>query len=134
MMLEHFDAFKSLLTASPVLSDKVFSNVRITDGQPVRDNYVVVVPNSPGDLSDGRLTAPQLADSRARWRFDVRVVSVDVEGLMRLTDAVMGVIGVMPVVAGRWCSRVRLVPEVEEGKARYDSTVDLHYLVVSGGR
>lgn len=130
-MLAHFNAFKALLVAISLLSNKVFTSVRITNGQPVRANYIVLFPDAPADLDDNRFTATQRADSTARWRYDVRVVAVDAEGLLLLADAVMSVIGERPIVAGRKCGPVSLVPGVEEGKARYDSVTDLHYLDLS---
>lgn len=130
-MLAHFNAFKALLVAVAVLSNKVFANVRVTAGQPVRANYVVLFPDAPADLGDNRLTALQRADSRARYRYDVRIVAVDADGLLMLADAVMSLIGKVPVVAGRKCEPVSLVPGVEEGKGRFDSVTDLHYLDLS---
>ena len=130
-MRAHLNAFKALLLAVTILANRVYSNVRIAGGSPVRDNYVVLYPDSPNELDDNRYSAPQDVDSRSRWRYDVRVVSVDADGLMKFADAVMSVIGKTPVVAGRKCERVKLVPGVEEGKGRYDQTTDLHYLDLS---
>lgn len=130
-MKAHFDAFKALLLAVAILANKVYSNVRVTNGSPVRANYIVLFPDGPADLDDNRYTAPQEVDSRSRWRYDVRVVAVDADGLMLLADAVMSVIGKVPQVSGRKCERVTLVPGVEEGKGRYDTTTDLHYLDLS---
>lgn len=130
-MLAHFLAFKALLLAVSVLANKVFSNVRVTNGQPVRANYVVLFPDGPADLDDNRWTALQRVDSRARYRYDVRVVAVDADGLLMLADAVMSLIGKIPVVSGRRCDPVSLVPGVEEGKGRFDPVTDLHYLDLS---
>jgi hypothetical protein len=130
-MLAHFLAFKALLLAVSVLANKVFSNVRMTNGQPVRANYVILFPDGPADLDDNRLTALQRVDSRARYRYDVRVVAVDADGLLMLADAVMSLIGKIPDVAGRTCTTVKLVPGVEEGKGRFDPVTDLHYLDLS---
>lgn len=130
-MKPHFDAFKALLLAVAILANKVYSNVRVANGQPVRQNYIVLFPDGPADLDDNRYSAPQDVDSRSRWRYDVRVVAVDADGLMLLADAVMSLIGKVPTVAGRKCERVKLVPGVEEGKGRYDPTTDLHYLDLS---
>lgn len=130
-MLAHFLAFRALLLAVATLVGKVYSNVRVTDGKPVRANYVVLFPDAPADLDDNRFTARQAVDSRARWRYDVRIVAVDADGLLMLADAVMSLIGKTPVVAGRKCDPVSLVPGVEEGKGRFDSVTDLHYLDLS---
>lgn len=131
-MKAHFDAFKALLLAVSILANKVYSNIRVTSsGQPVRQNYIVLFPTAPDDLDDNRYSAPQDVDSRSRWRYDVRVVAVDADGLLLLADAVMSLIGKVPVVESRKCERVRLVPGVEEGKGRYDPTTDLHYLDLS---
>lgn len=130
-MKKHFDAMRALLVAVPMLSNKIYSNVRVTNGQPVRTNYVVLFPDAPADLGDNRYLARQRRDSKSRWRYDVRVVAVDSDGLLLLADAVLGLIGQVPVVAGRRCDPVSLVPGVEEGKGRYDSVTDLHYLDLS---
>lgn len=129
-MLAHFNAFRALLVAVSILSNKMFSNVRVTNGAPVRANYVVLFPDGPADF-DLRLTQQQSMGARTRWRYDVRVVAVDADGLMLLADGVLSLIGVVPVVVGRVCSPVRLVPGVEEGRGRYDSVTDLHYLDLS---
>lgn len=131
MMRAHFNAFRALLVAVSILSNKVFSNVRITNGTPVRANYVILFPDGPAELGDGRLTSLQRAVSRAKYRYDVRIVAVDADGLLLLADAVLSLIGALPVVDGRDCTPVKLVPGVEEGKGRYDSVTDLHYLDLS---
>lgn len=130
-MRAHFNAFRALLVAVSVLSNKVFSNVRITNGTPVRANYVILFPDGPAELGDGRLTSLQRSVSRAKYRYDVRIVAVDADGLLLLADAVLSLIGAVPVVDGRDCTPVKLVPGVEEGKGRYDSVTDLHYLDLS---
>lgn len=130
-MRAHFNAFKALLVAVSILSNKVFTAVRVTNGTPVRANYIVLYPDGPADLDDNRFTAPQAVDSRSRWRYDVRVVAVDADGLLVLADAGLSVIGKVPVVEGRSCTQVTLVPGVEEGKARHDATTDLYYLDLS---
>lgn len=130
-MLDHFNAFRALLVAVALLSNKVFSNVRITNGAPVRANYVVLFPDGPTDLDDNRYMARQAVDSRSRWRYDVRIVAVDADGLLQLADAVMSLIGKTPSVTGRKTEPVALVPGVEEGKGRFDPVTDLHYLDLS---
>ena len=109
-MLAHFTAFKALLLAVSVLSNKIFSNVRMSGGNPVRANYIVLFPDAPDSLSDDRYLARQAPDSKSRWRFDVRVVAVDAEGLLMLADAVMSTVGKIPLVSGRSCDSVALVP------------------------
>ena len=130
-MRPHFNAFKALLVAVTILSNKVHTSIRTTNGTPVRANYIVLYPDAPADLGDDRYTARQSVDSKSRWRYDVRVVAVDADGLLMLSDAALSVIGKMPVVAGRKCDPVSLVPGVEEGKARHDAVADLHYLDLS---
>lgn len=128
----HFLAFKALMLAVAGLSNKVFSNVRRTPGgELIRENYVVLFPDAPDDLDDVRYSARQSINSRSRWRYDVRVVAVDADGLLMLADAVMSVIGKVPVVSGRRCDPVSLVPGVEEGKGRFDPVTDLHCLDLS---
>lgn len=130
-MRAHFNGFRALLTTVPQLASRTYSNVRVTAGSPVRDNYVVLFPDAPADLGDNRYTSRQVRDSRSRWRYDVRVVAVDVDGLLVFADWVLSVIGQTPVVAGRRCDAVSLVPGVEEGKGRHDPVTDLHYLDLS---
>lgn len=127
----HYLAFQALMLAIPVLANKIFSNVRITNGQPVRANYIVHFADAPAELNDNRFTARQRADSRSKWRYDVRIVATTADGLLELADAVMTVIGKTPVVSGRRCDPVSLVPGVEEGKGRFDPVTDLHYLDLS---
>lgn len=131
-MRAHFNGFEGLLSGVPILSGFVYPNVRLqSDGSPVRDNYVVLYPDGPAELGDDRYTARQAVDSRSRWRYDVRVVAVDADGLLLLADAVMSVVGKVPVVAGRKCDPVSLVPGVEEGKGRFDSVTRLHFMDLS---
>lgn len=130
-MRAHFIAFRALLLAVSGLSGKVFSNVRVTNGTPVRANYVVLFPDGPSELGDGRYLSRQRVGSRSRWRYDVRIVAVDVDGLLMLADAVLSVIEKVPVVDGRKCEPVSLVEGVEEGKGRHDSVTDLHFLDLS---
>ena len=127
----HYLAFQALMLAIPVLANKIFSNVRITNGQPVRANYIVHFADAPAELGDNRFTARQRVDSRSKWRYDVRIVATTADGLLGLADAVMTVIGKIPVVSGRRCDPVSLVPGVEEGKGRFDPVTDLHYLDLS---
>lgn len=127
----HYLAFQALMLAIPVLANKIFSNVRITNGQPVRVNYIVHFADAPAELNDNRFTSRQRADSRSTWRYDVRIVATTADGLLELADAVMTVIGKIPVVSGRRCDPVSLVPGVEEGKGRFDPVTDLHYLDLS---
>ena len=127
----HYLAFQALMLAIPVLANKIFSNVRITNGQPVRANYIVHFADTPAELGDNRFTARQRADSRSKWRYDVRIVATAADGLLELADAVMTVIGKIPAVSGRRCDPVSLVPGVEEGKGRFDPVADLHYLDLS---
>lgn len=130
-MHAHYMAYLALLSTVQVLVGKLYSAVRKqTDGKPVRDNYVVVFPNGPAGLDDNRFTLPQSADARSRWRYDVRVVATTVNALLQLSDAVASKIGEAPIVAGRSCSRVRLVPGVEEG-TRHDPVTDLFYMDMS---
>lgn len=130
-MRAHFNAFKALLLAVSILSNKIYYNVRLSSGTPVRANYVVLYPDGPDELDDNRYLARQAPDSKSRWRYDVRIVAVDVDGLLLLADAVLSLVGKVPVAEGRRCDPVSLVPGVEEGKGRYDQVTDLHYLDLS---
>lgn len=129
-MRAHYLAFRLLLTSVPLLSGMVFSAVRRVSGAPVRDNYVVLFPDGPADFAL-RYTEQQSPGARSRWRFDVRVVATTADGMLQIADQVLLVVGQVPVVAGRVCEPVRLVPSVEEGKGQYDPVTDLHYMDLS---
>lgn len=125
-MRAEFAAFRALLEDSPVLAGRVSAVVRKNGDEPVRANYVVAKSAKPDRLSDDRfMSVPEFASDR-RFTYDVRVVTVDADGLDTLGEAVLRVVGRVPVVAGRRCSPVRLVEDVEEGDG-YDRTADLFY-------
>lgn len=126
-MRAHFNGFKALVEAQPKLSGRVYSTIRQTSGTPVRDNYVVVMADVP-DLQDDRYTVRQARNAKAVYRYDVRVVAVDADGLLMLSDAVLDLIGQTPTVTGRRCDPVSMAAGVEEGKSRFDITTDLYFI------
>ncbi len=126
-MRQEFIAFKSRLELAPQLAGKVFPIVRITNGTPVRTNYVVAKSSKPDRLGDDRWTSVQRFESDRRYTFDVRVVATAADGLDVLGEAVMRqLLGHSLVVEGRACYPIQLVEDVEEGDG-YDSTADLYY-------
>ena len=129
-MKEHYLALKALLEEQRVLAGRVHLGVRVTGGQPVRDNYVVVRPSAP-TLDDNRYLATQRPDSKANYRFDVSAVATSGEWLLEMNTAVMQIVGQKPSVPGRDCDPIALVPAVEEGQMGYDSVTDLHYIHMS---
>ena len=126
----HFEGVRALL-AGGILATRVFDVVRMNGSTPVRDNYVVLMFES-SMLDDDRYTALQDVDSTARYRFDVRSVSTSPSGARLYMDTVRGrLIGQTPVVEGRKCTPIRLVPPVEEGMLRHDSDANLYHAVES---
>lgn len=128
-MKAEFDALRAAAKETAGFATKVETVVKVNaDGSPVRGNYVVLSPSVP-DLDDERYTAPQRADSTRRCRTDVRFVAVDTDGLLAMVEAIHGsLIGRTLVVSGRTCTRIRLLPGVEEGRVRFDATSRLVYL------
>lgn len=126
-MRAEFAAFKARMEESPKLAGKVHPIVRVTNGQPVRANYVVAKSSPPDRLGDERWTLPQSFDSDRRYTFDVRVVTTDAGGLDTLGEAVLQqLVGHSLVVSGRNCYPISLVEGVEEGDG-YDRTSDLYF-------
>lgn len=127
---QYYDAVKAVL-ATGILATRVNDSVKMNGTAPVRDNYVVLSDESPR-LADDRYTALERVDSRARHRFDVRSVATSTTGRRMYQDAVRtNLIGAVPVVEGRVCTPIQLVPPVEEGRPMFDSTSNLHYVTDS---
>ncbi len=132
MLRAHFAAFKSRLEGHSLLAGKVDTAVRVSNGSPVRANYVVAFPDVPDRLDDARYTASQRATSTATFSFDVRVVATSADGVLLFADAVVAqLVGHSLTVAGRVCDPMRLVEGVEEGRVEFDRTSELFYLDVS---
>lgn len=126
-MRAEFEAFKSRLEGSSILAGKVFPVVRKDDDGPVRANYVVARSSVPDRLDDLRHTAVPVFESSRRFTYDVRVVTVDADGLDTLGEAVLKqLVGHVLTVPGRRCDPVRLVEGVEEGDG-YDRSADLFF-------
>jgi hypothetical protein len=127
-MKAEFAAFKARLESSPILAGKVYPIVRkTTDGSTVRDNYVVARSSKPDRVTDARFTGVDTFDSDRRYTYNVRVVAVDAGGLDVLGEAAARtMLGATLTVAGRSCTPIELVPDVEDGDG-YDRTADLYY-------
>lgn len=127
---DYYDAVKAL-TARGILASRVHDSVRMNGATPVRDNYVVLMDESPR-LADNRYTALERVGSRARHRVDARSVATSATGRRMFQDAVRSnLIGKVPVVPGRVCTPMQLVPPVEEGRPQFDPTANLHYVTDS---
>lgn len=128
MLAPHTAAVRAVVTSVPMLATKTYDSLRKSENDDlVRANYVVLTPTIPARRRD-RYMIRQRADSAARYRFDVRVVAVDVDGCMLLADAVQSIIGRTPEVVGRRCEPLALADAVEEGLMRFDREADLFYL------
>lgn len=126
MKLE-FTAFKARMEASPILAGRVHPIVRKNEDGPIRTNYVVAKSSKPDRHEDGRLTGVDVFESDRRFTYDVRVVTVDADGLDVLGEAVVKqLLGQSLSVTNRACSPMKLVEDVEEGDG-YDRTADLFY-------
>lgn len=123
----HFTAFRTRIQAHTMLANKTHTALRVNEnGDPVRANYVIAYPGVPEALDDQRYTAVQDVDSTADFEWDVRVIAVDSDGLLQLTDAVLEqLVGHVLTVTGRKCTPIRL-----DGnrRARFDRDTDLHYI------
>lgn len=126
----HFEAVRALL-AGGILANRVHDVVRMNAGSPVRDNYVVLMLESSA-LDDDRYTALQDVDSTARYRFDVRSVATTAAAARLYLDTVRSrLIKQTPVVEGRTCTPIRLIPPLEEGTLRHDADANLYHAVES---
>lgn len=126
-MRGEFAAFKARLIESPTLAGKVYPIVRVTAGEPVRANYVVAKSSPPDQLGDARYGSVQSFDATRRFTFDVRVVTVNDDGLNTLGDEVLRqLVGHRLGVEGRKCDPINLVGGVEEGDG-YDRVASLFY-------
>lgn len=125
----HYDAVFARLNADTVLAGKGADTVkRSSGGEPVRTNYWILYRASAVELDDGRLTKPQSADSRAVYRFDFRAVGTTGAAVDLFMDkALVQLVGWVPEVVGRLCTRVRLVREVDGGVTRFDDVTSLYY-------
>jgi hypothetical protein len=124
-----YAAFLARLRAHSMLANKTETVQKTNaDGSSVRTNYVILFPGVP-ELDDERYTAAQETDSTATYRYDVRVVAVDADGLLQLTEAVHAqLIGHVLTLPDRVAERIRLLPGVEEGRVQFDRTARLFYL------
>lgn len=132
-MLAEWTAFKTRIESLPMLTGKLHTTaLRRADGAPARDNYLIAIPSVPRRLDDNRFTAPQQPDSDRELSYDVRMVAVDADGVLLLTNALIGqIVGHALEVTGRACTPIRLVEGVEEGRVEYDRAADLYYLDVT---
>lgn len=126
----HFGAFFDRLKAQPVLAGKGFDTMRVSStGEAIRDNYWVLFASTAGDLDDERYLAPQRAESKAVYRYDFRAVGTTTAAVLLFVDrANEQVIGHRLPVAGRVCDPIRVLPDVEGGRVRFDATTRLFYL------
>ena len=128
----HYQAVRGQLAGGFLADDipkpgdkRVHDVVRMNGDKPVRDNYVILWPDSPR-LDDARYTALQRPGSTTRYRFDVRVVATSMAGLLQFQDAVRDrLVGVTIPVPGRVTGPTRLVPAVEEGRVLNDASSNL---------
>ena len=131
MMRAEYAAFKARLEESPILAGKVFPVARRDKGTLVRANYVVAQTSAADEIHTDALTYVSTATADTQYTWDVRVVAVDHDGLNLLTEAVLGqLVGHRLVVAGRACSPIVHVPNVERNDG-YDTTVELFFRSMS---
>lgn len=127
-MKAEWAAFRARAESSPVLAGKFHPLVRKnTDGSPVRTNYAVGKSAPPDRLGDGRMAGVQKLTSDCRFTYDVRIVTVDADGLDTWAEALLGqVLGHSLVIPGRRCTPIELVENIEEGDG-YDEKSDLFF-------
>lgn len=100
-MHAHYQALKARVEVHPNLNGIVHDSVRLSKGEPVRANYVILYPGGP-DLDDARVMKAQDMQATATYEYDVKVVAVDANGAILLADAVMTqLVGAKLAVPGR---------------------------------
>lgn len=99
-MIAEFNGLKSLLESVSLLSGHV---VGPDDEDPARVTYLLLFPAGPDDMGDQRWSTVPLPDSDSDYSFPVRAVAEDLAGVMLIADAVKGLVGSKPTVAGRKC-------------------------------
>jgi len=102
VIAEH-EAVKVMLEAIPLLAGSV---VEPDDPEPARGTYLVVFLAGPEDLDDQRWGSVPQPDSDAEFSIPVRAVSTDTAGVGLIADAVKGLVGRKPIVAGRRCDPI----------------------------
>lgn len=126
-MRAEWQAFKSRIESHPILVSSVYPVVRRDKHGLVKDNYLVARSSAPDRVTDNRYTAVQRYESDRRFTYDVRVVTVDADGLDTWGEAVLShLVGHELVVAGRKCDPISLVENVEEGDG-FDTNAELFY-------
>lgn len=101
-MIAEFNAVKSLLEGVSILSGSVFE----PDDDVARSTYVLVFPAGPEAMDDQRWSTTPKPSSDAQFSIPIRAVSEDVEGVGLIAEAVRGLVGTKPTVAGRKCDPV----------------------------
>lgn len=109
-MRKHFAAVKARLEASSVLAGRVYNTFAVdASGAPIRTAYVILYGGAPDVLNDDRVTAPQSRDSDAEYVYTVRSVGPTADSALATADVATGqLIGFVPTVAGRRCSKIKL--------------------------
>ncbi len=102
-MIAEYNALKGLLGSVPLLSASVFEP---DDEEPKRGTYLLVFSAGPEGLDDDRWGSIPRPESDAGYSFPLRAVSSDVAGVMLIADAVRGLVGKKPTVAGRRCDPI----------------------------
>lgn len=127
-MKAEWASFKARLEGSSILAGKVFPIVhKSSGGDPVRANYAVAKSAPPDRLDDGRLAGSQRFESDHRFTYDVRIVTTAADGLDIWAEALLKqVLGHKLIVAGRRCTPIELVQNIEEGDG-YDQVSDLYF-------
>lgn len=124
--LDHHAAMKARLEAAPVLSGVMHDAVRRRGADEfVQENYGVLWPSTPDDLTQSRYSERVTAASRATYIFVFRAVAVDATGCALLTDAALTqLVGHELLVPGRHVWPIRLD---EGGDVEYEPKADLFF-------
>jgi hypothetical protein len=109
-MLRHYTAVKSRLVSILPVAIKVADTALLDeDGVLFRGQYVILFGGGPDVLDDGRLTAPQRADSDAEFLYTARCVAVTADGARGVAQQVLSaLVGFTPTIADRNCQSISL--------------------------
>lgn len=121
----HHAAMKALLEESPILDGVMHDSIRRRGPEDfVQENYGVLWPSTPEELTQSRYTELVTATSRATYAFQFRAVAVDATGCALLADAALTVVGRELDVEGRKVWPIRLD---EGGDVEYEPKADLYF-------
>jgi len=110
MIADHYDAMLARLEER--FPGKVFDTARVnTNGEYVRENYVILSGGSPAETGSARHGRTQILNDDAVFDYTVRVVGTSSNTVLDMLDAVNGQLSQWtPTIPGRNCNRLHYPP------------------------